>query len=328
MKDNIFIPKKIKVGYQERNDTYSKKLAYVIYYDEKDTLRKEKSWESWRDKKMPADDFDNEPASGFVLNKKAGGDRYSWNPRQTYVRVFDPRGFEIEITVPNLLYILENTNSIKGKGLDGEFVYGWSGTELILIPTTSPDYEEIMNFTDKITSGSFIETKDLNIGYTYLSRQNEEYVYIGEFEAYNENRICVGKRHIFAHEGAYGGTYFDAQKTTKEKFVGVVHETISENFNELLDLLNKRTYFYGNIEGIITNKTDDIWDYYNITELKKLLKESTGTITLTYYKKNYYYHEKSEVSIKARSDDKIQVYSDVYTIKEFIQEYKPIKKRI
>jgi hypothetical protein len=31
MKANIFIPKEIKVGFQERDSTYTKKLAYVIY---------------------------------------------------------------------------------------------------------------------------------------------------------------------------------------------------------------------------------------------------------------------------------------------------------
>jgi hypothetical protein len=30
MKSNIFIPKKIKVGFQERSDTFTKRLAYVI----------------------------------------------------------------------------------------------------------------------------------------------------------------------------------------------------------------------------------------------------------------------------------------------------------
>ena len=48
--NGCFIPKKIKVGFQERKDTYSGKLAYVIYYDEKNNLRKEQSWNSWRDK--------------------------------------------------------------------------------------------------------------------------------------------------------------------------------------------------------------------------------------------------------------------------------------
>lgn len=35
MNTSIYIPKKIRVGYNKRGDTYTKKLAYVIYYDEK-----------------------------------------------------------------------------------------------------------------------------------------------------------------------------------------------------------------------------------------------------------------------------------------------------
>ena len=73
MKANIFIPKKINVGFQNRDDTYTGKLAYVIYYDEKGKLRKEKSWNSWRDQNIPNEEFDNVPISGFVLNKRAGG---------------------------------------------------------------------------------------------------------------------------------------------------------------------------------------------------------------------------------------------------------------
>lgn len=51
MKSNIFIPKTINVGYQNRSGTYTGKLDYVIYYDEKGKLRKEASWNSWRDEK-------------------------------------------------------------------------------------------------------------------------------------------------------------------------------------------------------------------------------------------------------------------------------------
>ena len=143
MKTNIFIPTKINVGFQNRSDTYTGKLAYVIYYDEKGKLRKEASWQNWRDEKIPNEIFENEPIEGFVLNKKVGGTRYSWNPRQTHTRIYDPRGFEFEITIPNLLWILENCDCIKGKGLQGRFVYGWDGKELVLVPINSPDYQKI-----------------------------------------------------------------------------------------------------------------------------------------------------------------------------------------
>jgi hypothetical protein len=44
MQNNIFIPKVIKVGYQKRDGTYTGKLAYIIYIDDKKKVRKEKSW--------------------------------------------------------------------------------------------------------------------------------------------------------------------------------------------------------------------------------------------------------------------------------------------
>lgn len=160
MNTNIFVPTKINVGFQERKDTYTGKLAYVIYFDEKGKLRKETSWQGWRDENIPNEIYDNEPMEGFVLNKKVGGDRYGWNPRQTYTRVYDPRGFEFEITIPNLLWILENCNCIKGKGLEGEFVYGWDGKELVLVPVESSDYKEIQEKNKVIHNNTFIKARD------------------------------------------------------------------------------------------------------------------------------------------------------------------------
>lgn len=185
MNSTIFIPQKIRVGFQERSDTYTKKLAYVIYYDEKGKLRKEASWQSWRDKKIEPDEHENTPMEGFVLNKKVGGYASDWgNFRQAYVRVYDPRGFEFEITVPNLIYILEHTSSIKGKGLEGEFVYGWDGPDLLLIPTCAPDYKALAELNDKRFEKKSVKVKDLKIGATYLTRGNMHYIYLGKFDFY------------------------------------------------------------------------------------------------------------------------------------------------
>ena len=151
MNTNIFVPSKINVGFQNRQGTYTGKLAYVIYFDEKGKLRKQASWDGWRDANIPNEIYDNEPTEGFVLNKKVGGveESWGWDVRKTYTRIYDPRGFEFEITVPNLLWILENCNCIKGKGLEGQFVYGWDGKELVLVPVESPDYKEIQEKNDK-----------------------------------------------------------------------------------------------------------------------------------------------------------------------------------
>ena len=187
MKTNIFVPSKINVGFQNRQGTYTGKLAYVIYFDEKGKLRKETSWEGWRDKDIPNEIYDNEPTEGFVLNKKVGGveESWGWDVRKTYTRIYDPRGFEFEITVPNLLWILENCDCIKGKGLEGQFVYGWDGKELVLVPVESPDYKEIQEKNKIIHNNEFIKAKDLILGATYETLKGERYVYMGKYDAYS-----------------------------------------------------------------------------------------------------------------------------------------------
>lgn len=202
MKTNIFVPSKINVGFQNRQDTYTGKLAYVIYFDEKGKLRKQTSWDGWRDKNIPNEIYDNEPTEGFVLNKKVGGNNYSWNPRQTYTRVYDPRGFEFEITIPNLLWILENCNCIKGKGLEGQFVYGWDGKELVLVPVESTDYKEIQEKNKIIHNNEFIKAKDLIVGATYEMLNGIRYVYMGKYDVYDiiTNRYHDRKRYSYQPE--------------------------------------------------------------------------------------------------------------------------------
>lgn len=234
---SIYIPKKIKVGYQNRYDTYTKKLAYVIYYDEKNKLRKETSWNNWRDEKIEPDDFDNEPTRGFVLNKKVGDYSGDWgNHRQAYCRIYDPRGFEFEITINNLLYILENCDCLKGKGLDGEFVYGWDRKDLILIPVDSPDYKEIKTRTDKIQNGKKFKGKDLIIGATYLTKNNEQWIYMGRFDKW-EKLINTFKREWYwsLNEDRDGKWEFDLDDTWT---------LVPNNKNTAYKNVNKGKYYW------------------------------------------------------------------------------------
>jgi len=221
----MMIPKTLSIGYQKRADTYTGKLAYVIYTDDKGVLRKAKSWESWRDKKIDPDHYDNTPRSGFVLNKKVGGYKSDWNMRQTYVRVFDPHGFEFEISVPNLLFILQETSSIQGKGLEGEFVYAWHGTDLVLLPTCSNEYQECAKFTQ--AQAGKVKKDQMEEGHTYLMKDMTEVMYLGKHDyfekiSWSKKYKPVGPRHIFlklklALEPEEGET--EKESTEAEKYV-------------------------------------------------------------------------------------------------------------
>lgn len=197
----MFIPDKIKVGYQKREGTYTGKLAYVIYFDNKGVLRKEKSWEGWRDDKIKPKEFSNEPMDGFVLNKGVGGVRGSWshNARNEYIRVYDPRDFEFEISVANLLFILQECSAIKGKGLEGEFVYAWDGSELVLLPVDSVEYGECKDHTAR--QSKKITAKDVKTGYSYLMKNGTNVLYLGKYPYSTTDSwkgfTPIGNRHIF-----------------------------------------------------------------------------------------------------------------------------------
>lgn len=286
MNDNIFIPKKLKIGFQKREDTFTKKLAYVIYYDEKNKLRKEQSWNSWRDKKIDPLDYDNVPTSGFVLNKKVGGYKYDWNVRNTYVRIYDPRGFEFEITIPNLLFILENTNCIKGKGLEGDFVYGWAGAELLLIPTLSPDYVQLAKFNDLRHNKTHIKSKDLIIGATYLHKSNEKMIYMGRFKKFkyerwssSSSKTPLGEHFFFtqlskAVKDDDDDDDFDSTdniktfKSLNDYFIEVIDSNCVSNFAQLMDKIEKSPIYC----PIDESKTQYV--EYTETEAQKLLKKN------------------------------------------------------
>ena len=279
MNSSIFIPKRINVGYQNRSDTYTGKLAYIIYYDEKGKLRKETSWNSWRNKDIPNDEFENVPTEGFVLNKKVGGDRYGWNPRQTYTRVYDPRGFEFEITIPNLLWILENCNCIKGKGLEGEFVYGWDGKDLVLMPVGSPDYKQIAAYNKIVHNNQSIKTRDLILGATYLTKENTEWIYMGRFETYecgyefvqdgktmrtkrysdlpreisymgrkvishkNINNLACGKMHWFARLSNNKYVFKQFKSIPKNKLISCVDDRCTSKYSEIYEEMQSSYQF-------------------------------------------------------------------------------------
>lgn len=207
MNNKLYIPKTIRIGFQERSDTFTKKLAYVIYFDDKNVLRKETSWEGWRDKKIPFIDLENKPTNGFVLNKGLQRDNYHFGSGRSVIRIHDPREFEFEITVDNLVGILMNYDMSK-KDIQGECVFAWSGKDLVLLPVNSVEYQSSQQFTKKQAKN--LSTKELVKGRLYSQKKNDKPLrYLGYFEWFeldgygyhiNSSFKTKGKKHIFYDE--------------------------------------------------------------------------------------------------------------------------------
>jgi len=189
------------------------------------------------DENIKPKEFENVPTEGFVLNKKVGGYSNGWDHRSTYCRVYDPRGFEFEINVPNLLYILEQCNSMKGKGLEGEFVYAWDGKDLVLLPTSSQEYVSSAKFT-KLQSGK-VSSKELVAGNTYKTKSMDDYIYLGRFNHFNNKRHYwrdkskdCKKSHVFVSVDNPKNFY---AVTSLTNFVQIVSDVPISNYAELYD---------------------------------------------------------------------------------------------
>lgn len=244
MNERLNIPNKIKIGFQERGDTYTGKLAYVTYINTKNQVAKETSWEGWRNKKIKPLDFDNEPIEGFVLNKKAGGYSSGWNHRQTYCRVYDPRDFEFEISIENLLYILQECTSTKGKGLEGKFVYAWQGKHLVLLPVCSSDYQaskKLIDSTEKIT------LRSLKVGASYKSKNSDNVVYLGKMTWYgffmenddNHDRYNISNKNVYKLKSKINHTFVDIDK---KKFYSI------NNTSQLYFMINENELSPSDVE--------------------------------------------------------------------------------
>lgn len=188
------------------------------------------------DERLKIKEFNNEFLEGFVLNKKAGDYASGWNHRQAVCRIYDPRGFEIEISIENLLYILEHTNSIVGKGLEGKFKYGWASKKLVLLPQNCPEIADMTEFT-KIQEKS-ISSKDLEVGKFYKNKQNEEVIYLGKHNVWH--RGGKTKKHVFFNEKNSDITHSSTINHIAEK----LEKDISSNLLEYLEKLEHHSEFF------------------------------------------------------------------------------------
>lgn len=246
--EKMFIPKKIKIGFQNRGDTFTGKLSYIIYYDEKGKIRKEASWDSWRDKNIDVLEFDNVPQSGYVFNKGVKRDGY-WGSGRSVIRVYDPRDFEFEISVDNLMGILMHSDVSK-RDIVEECVFAWSGKELVLLPINSQEYLESVEYTKK--QDQKLTSKDLVQGYTYQAKKSDKpLTYIGSYEwfdwnhGYQENgkisrryvanatnyveaHEAKGKKHVF-----YDGSSFITKNVPE--LSAVLVSSVSDDYANLVD---------------------------------------------------------------------------------------------
>jgi len=152
--------------------------------------------------------------------------------------VYDPRGFEFEITIQNLLFILQECDSFKGKGLDGEFVYSWSGEDLVLLPVSSSEYRSCVDYTS--AHDKKVTKKEMILGCLYLNRKMDEVIYLGRYDFrnsfswyYPHQEGKVKKKHVFLHTAEKKGYW------TQTGFTNLASRLTDEPVSDFSDRLQE-----------------------------------------------------------------------------------------
>jgi hypothetical protein len=236
MQSNLYIPKTIKVGFQEREGTFTGKLGYIVYIDEKGVTRKETSWNGWRDDKIKVLELDNKPRDNYVFNKGVQRCGHRFGSGRSFVRVYDPRDFEFEISVDNLIGILMHSDVSK-RDIVEECVFAWAGKDLVLLPVNSEEYKTSVEYTKK--QAKKVSARDLKEGFTYVQKKNPEpLTYIGYHEWYkDEGRWSTfqktekkGKKHVF-----YNSVNGEFIIPTMATFAECISEEIHSDFPNIVD---------------------------------------------------------------------------------------------
>lgn len=259
-------------------------------------------------------EHENVLVEGFVLNKKAGGYSSGWNHRQSVCRVYDPRGFEFEITIENLLYILEHTNSIVGKGLEGKFIYGWDRERLVLLPESCPEYSEMIAFTK--LQETRISAKELVVGRKYLTTSNEEWLFLGKIPLF-VGMYSVGKKakHFVFVKSTEESDPFHFMKTCNTISTAVSDDIYQEELETNLELLEHHSNF------ALIDPSKDAFVEVSPEEMKELLEDYTDV----YYLRGNKYEEVSRYSF-LYENEKFPVRDKYYIKKQFLTNGKEHKK--
>lgn len=179
MNKELYIPKQLVIGFQNRKDTFTGKLSYITYINDKNEIAKKMSWDKWIDKKIDTITIDNKPMDGFIFNK--GVSRYGhWSSKNSVFRVYDPRNFEFEIDAQNLMGILMYSDLSKREVMQ-ECVFAWDSAKLILLPTNSEEYKTSTEFSNKKLMK--FSAKSLSPGVTVSMKSGDkELLYLGRYD--------------------------------------------------------------------------------------------------------------------------------------------------
>jgi hypothetical protein len=202
----IKIPEQVYVGFQGRRTQDEVPLGFMTPYNDDEAGQKRRDTvDNWArgygsTKTFNSVILDNKPMIGFKIGRairRSGG----WNGSgASYVRIEDPRGFELEITIENLVMCM-NENLLDDGEIIAECVWGRDGNRNILLPTNSEPYKNSVVLRTKVAA--VIPLKEVTIGDEVELVTGERGIYLGNMLAlHTDGNLSYRRSSLKIEEGA------------------------------------------------------------------------------------------------------------------------------
>jgi hypothetical protein len=186
------------------------------------------------------------------------------------------------------------------RSLIGQFVYAWSGQDLVLLPTNSEEYQAAVNYTAGL--GKKVKAKELVNGVEYKTKREGNVIYLGKFNIYtfaNDSmkyhyRTPYGKRtatKLMVFTDDDGKTFFT------KKSVDFLSEALSTepvvNYAELVDKFNAKIYAHDIVSFEVepTVVDDTLVARYGQGEEYKITDEIKDSSYGVDFRRNKYFYE-------------------------------------
>jgi hypothetical protein len=149
----------------------------------------------------PVEIIDNVPIEGFKIGEDIR--RVYWGGGNVVWRIYDPRGFELEISSANLAKVIEHVGLAKGGAIAGRCIWGRLGGQNLLIPEGTEVWDKMVKDQVKIASNAKLKPmKEVPVGATVSTKTGDK-IYLGEFYA-----------HVREHQGS---SYQEGPSTIEDK---------------------------------------------------------------------------------------------------------------
>lgn len=194
MKENLGIKifDKLYVGFHRMGGERMPVGRIVNYVDNKTNQRLRDKIDDWASygagskTKLNSIIIDNTPMTGFRISRSqinAG-----WYQTPDFIRVEDPRGFEVDITIPNMIMLTDN-NILDNGEIMQECIWGRDNAINVLLPVNSTPYKEAIQNTDRQTT--HVHVSKLKLGDHVVLKNGMKGRYMGKLTAISETYNTV-----------------------------------------------------------------------------------------------------------------------------------------